>query len=98
MGVLAWWAIPAVATALALAWAAWASRSRPRADAYDTVDDYRRFRQALQDASDTEPRQQGFVRPVVPAAVRPPPYRAAPLAAADDKPHSHQPRRPEDEQ
>lgn len=47
MTVLAWWAIPIVATALALGWAAWASRSRPRPQAYDTIDDYQRFRAAL---------------------------------------------------
>lgn len=47
MTVLAWWAIPIVATALALGWAAWVSRSRPRPEAIDTVEDYQRFRTAL---------------------------------------------------
>ena len=49
--VIAWWAIPLLATVLAIGWVSWSNRSRARPEAYDTVDDYRRFRSALGDAA-----------------------------------------------
>ncbi|WP_238164126.1 hypothetical protein [Kribbella pittospori] len=50
MKVLAWLAFPVVATLLAMCWAAWRGRSRgPRRSggAFDSVEDFRRFNDAL---------------------------------------------------
>jgi len=50
MKVLAWLAFPLVATLLAMCWAAWRGRSRgPRrsAGAFASVEDFRRFNEAL---------------------------------------------------
>ncbi|NHC45641.1 hypothetical protein [Motilibacter aurantiacus] len=51
MNQLAWLAIPVVAVVLAIAWVAWAGRTRPPADAHDTVEGYRRFTAALDSAA-----------------------------------------------
>lgn len=50
MSALAWLAIPVVAFVLAVAWAAWASRERPRADTHDTVLAHERFKAAFERA------------------------------------------------
>lgn len=50
MKVLAWLAFPVVATLLAMCWAAWRGRNRgPRRSggAFDSVEDFRRFNDAL---------------------------------------------------
>lgn len=48
MAVL-WWLIPALAaTLLATAWVAWASRTRRPADTHETLDDYERFKAAME--------------------------------------------------
>jgi hypothetical protein len=50
MKVLAWLAFPLAATLLAMCWAAWRGRSRgPRrsAGAFASVEDFRRFNEAL---------------------------------------------------
>ena len=57
--MFAWWAIPLVATVLAIAWVSWSSRQRPRAEAYDTVTDYQRFRSALGDAAGADGHGDG---------------------------------------
>lgn len=47
MQAVLWWLIPLGATALAIAWVAWASRPRPPADPHDTVAEHERFRAAM---------------------------------------------------
>jgi len=47
MSAFVWWLIPIGATVLAIAWASWASRPKPRADVHDTLQSYERFRRAL---------------------------------------------------
>jgi hypothetical protein len=44
---LAWLAIPVVALVLAVLWAVWASRTPPRADTHDTLEQHARFRAAF---------------------------------------------------
>jgi hypothetical protein len=51
MSALAWWAVPAVSLVLAVAWVAWVSRERPRADTHETVQAHERFKAAF----DTRP-------------------------------------------
>ncbi|NHC13289.1 hypothetical protein [Motilibacter deserti] len=51
MDQLAWLAIPVVAVVLAIAWVAWAGRTRPPADTHETVEGYRRFTAALDSAA-----------------------------------------------
>lgn len=48
MSALAWLAIPVVALLLAVAWVAWATRERPRADTHDTVEEHERFKRAFE--------------------------------------------------
>lgn len=48
MTALAWLAIPVVALVLAVAWVAWASRERPRADTHETVEEHQRFKNAFE--------------------------------------------------
>jgi hypothetical protein len=47
MSALVWLTIPVGALLLALLWVAWASRTPPRADTHDTVEEHRRFRAAF---------------------------------------------------
>lgn len=46
MSAIAWWAIPLVATLLAIVWASWSARSRPRS-LHDSSQNYERFQAAL---------------------------------------------------
>jgi hypothetical protein len=67
MKVLAWLAFPLVATLLAMCWAAWRGRSRgPRRSggAFASVEDFRRFNEALAapGPSATRERRRGFGR------------------------------------
>ncbi|MEU4289714.1 hypothetical protein AB0E63_15930 [Kribbella sp. NPDC026596] len=67
MRVLAWLAFPLVATLLAMCWAAWRGRSRgPRRSggAFASVEDFRRFNEALAapGPSATRERRRGFGR------------------------------------
>jgi hypothetical protein len=48
MSALVWLTIPVVAVLLAVLWVAWSSRSRPRADTHDTLEEHRRFRAAFE--------------------------------------------------
>lgn len=48
MSAVAWWAIPVVATLLAVLWVSWAGRSRPPADVYESLETYRRFKDAME--------------------------------------------------
>jgi hypothetical protein len=41
---LVWLAIPLVALVLATLWAVWASRSRPRADTHETLEERAKFK------------------------------------------------------
>jgi len=67
MKVLAWLAFPLVVTLLAMCWAAWRGRSRgPRRSggAFDSVEDFRRFNDALAapGPSATPERRRGLGR------------------------------------
>ncbi len=48
MTVLYWLVVPLVATALAAVWVAFTHRTRPRADAQDSMAEHQRFRQAME--------------------------------------------------
>lgn len=48
MSALVWLTIPLVAVVLAVLWVAWSSRSRPRADTHETLEEHRRFRAAFE--------------------------------------------------
>lgn len=48
MSALAWWAIPVVATLLAIGYVSWASRPKPREDVHDSLKAHERFRAALE--------------------------------------------------
>ena len=47
MTVLAWLAIPLVATVLAVLWVLWRARPRPPADIHETLGDYERFKEVF---------------------------------------------------
>lgn len=47
MSPLVWTVAPLVVTFLAMLWVSWRSRPRPPADAIDTIEQHRRFREAL---------------------------------------------------
>jgi hypothetical protein len=47
MQAMAWWAIPLIATALAILWAVFAARPKGPADAEQTVAAHQAFREAL---------------------------------------------------
>ena len=44
MSALVWLTIPVVAVVLAVLWVAWSSRSRPRADTHETLEEHARFK------------------------------------------------------
>jgi hypothetical protein len=48
MQALAWWAIPIIATSVAIVWAIFAARPKGPADAHRTVAEHLAFRSALQ--------------------------------------------------
>jgi hypothetical protein len=52
MSALVWLTIPVLALLLAVLWVAWASRSRPRADTHETLEEHRRFRAAFESPRD----------------------------------------------
>jgi hypothetical protein len=63
--IAAWWAIPVVATLLAMAWTAWASRVRGPGDVSDTTRRYDKFRAAMERPSvktEVVPRQSRLSR------------------------------------
>ncbi len=47
MESLVWLAIPLVALTLGVLWALWASRTRPRADTHQTLEEHARFKAAF---------------------------------------------------
>lgn len=47
MDALVWLTIPVAALVLALLWVAWTSRTRPRADTHETLEEHRRFKAAF---------------------------------------------------
>jgi hypothetical protein len=74
MKVLAWLAFPLVATLLAMCWAAWRGRDRgPRRSggAFASVEDFRRFNDALAapGPSATPERRRGIGRRAAPQAI-----------------------------
>ncbi len=48
MSPLAWLAIPVVALVLGVLWALWTSRTRPRADTHQTLEEHARFKAAFE--------------------------------------------------
>ena len=52
MEAIAWWAIPIGATLVAVVWVSLVSRPKPPADPHDSVEDYERFRAALDSSRD----------------------------------------------
>ncbi|MDQ1601143.1 MAG: hypothetical protein QOD68_2617 [Actinomycetota bacterium] len=55
MSSLVWLAIPLVALVLAVLWVIWTSRTRPRADTHETLEEHARFKAAF-DPDRREPR------------------------------------------
>ena len=55
MSALVWLTIPVGALLLALVWVAWASRTPPRADTHETLEEHARFKAAF-DPDRREPR------------------------------------------
>lgn len=47
MSSLVWLAIPLVALVLAVLWVVWTSRTRPRADTHETLEEHARFKAAM---------------------------------------------------
>ncbi len=47
MDVLAWWVIPGIGVLVAMAWAAWAGRTRRATGDVDSLAGYERFREAM---------------------------------------------------
>jgi hypothetical protein len=56
-----WLAIPLVALVLALLWVAWTSRTRPRADTHETLEEHARFKAAM------DPKRYGRPGPTDPS-------------------------------
>lgn len=54
MQAIIWWGIPIGATLLAVLWLVLAGRSRPPADAHDTVERFHRFRSAMEQQTGTD--------------------------------------------
>jgi heme exporter protein D len=52
---LVWLAIPLVALVLAVLWVVWTSRTRPRADTHETLEEHARFKAAF---DQDRPRRQ----------------------------------------
>ena len=55
MSPLAWLAIPVAGLVLGVLWAVWTSRTRPRADTHETLEEHARFKAAF-DPDRREPR------------------------------------------
>lgn len=55
MSTLAWLAIPVIALALAVLWAVWASRTPPRADTHETLEERARFKAAFDREREEKP-------------------------------------------
>ena len=47
MKVLVWLAIPVVAVLLATLWVMWASRTRPRVDVHESLEEHEKFKAAF---------------------------------------------------
>lgn len=70
MSAIVWWVIPAGSVLVAIAWVAWISRERPRADPQESVESYHRFQQAIQrdlvararSSPQTDPPEQASAR------------------------------------
>ena len=58
MSPLAWLAIPVVALVLGVLWAVWTSRTRPRADTHETLEEHARFK-AVFDREPPDGRPRG---------------------------------------
>ena len=61
MSSLVWLAIPLVALVLAVLWVIWTSRTRPRADTHETLEEHARFKAAM------EPKRYGPSGPSAPS-------------------------------
>jgi hypothetical protein len=55
---LAWLAIPVAGLVLGILWAVWTSRTRPRADTHETLQDHARFKAAF-DREQPDNRRRG---------------------------------------
>ena len=58
MSPLAWLAIPVVALVLGVLWAVWTSRTRPRANTHETLEEHARFK-AVFDREPPDGRPRG---------------------------------------
>ena len=58
MSPLVWLAIPVTGLVLGILWAVWTSRTRPRADTHETLQDHARFKAAF-DREQPEHRHRG---------------------------------------
>ena len=58
MSPLAWLAIPVVALVLGVLWAVWTSRTRPRANTHETLEEHARFK-AVFDRDQPDGRDPG---------------------------------------
>jgi hypothetical protein len=56
--VLYWLVIPVGALLLAILWAAWVSRPKPPADVHETLEDYERFRAAMEGGGQHDRRRK----------------------------------------
>ena len=61
MSPLAWLAIPVVALVLGVLWAVWTSRTRPRANTHETLEEHARFKEAM------DPKRYGRSGPTDPS-------------------------------
>jgi hypothetical protein len=59
---LAWLAIPVVALVLGVLWAVWTSRTRPRANTHETLEEHARFK-AVFDREQPDSRPPGTRQP-----------------------------------
>jgi heme exporter protein D len=56
---LVWLAIPLVALVLAVLWVVWTSRTRPRADTHETLEEHARFKAAMDPERYARPDRPG---------------------------------------
>lgn len=63
MASLVWLTIPVGALVLGLLWTAWSSRTRPRADTHETLQEHARFKAAFETPPDSSDRR-GSGRPL----------------------------------